>query len=148
MSEIEIKERNIVASKKLVTRLAKAIIITAAFGIFFLIIWSIASPLLTSYPHYLTLFTILVWVTLFFTFATRLTEGTIYKHTLVIGQAFFMILYLIYATNGGFLTFDFADLHFTIELTPLLALVIVPNLLAMAKGILEMLEFTSGVPKE
>ncbi len=85
---------------------------------------------------------------MFFTFTVRATEGTIYKYGFLVGRALFIIVYLIYATNGGVFSLDFADFRFWVEFVPLLALMVFINILDMARSVLQALEFTSETPKE
>ncbi len=149
MSELNVEERNWKATlRKLVPRILKATILTAIMGFFLLAVWMLISTFLTSYPSYLTLFAVFAWATLIFTFAIRATEGTIYKYVFVIARPLFLIIYLIYATNGGILAIDVMKFHFTAEFIPLLALMIFVNFVTVAKGMLEAIEFTSEVPNE
>ncbi|MEM2280704.1 MAG: hypothetical protein QXZ68_01775 [Candidatus Bathyarchaeia archaeon] len=134
--------------RRLGFRIARALLITAAHAVLWLIVWFLTSMLLAAFPDYFRLFSILAGSLLFFTFAITLTEGTIYKHILTIVRAFFMIVYLTYATNSGILTIKLENLAFTIEFMPLLALMIVINLLEVVRGLLQALEFTAQSPKD
>jgi len=134
--------------RKLGLRIARAFLLTAASGIFWLIIWFLASMLLANFPNYQMLFTVLAWGLLFFTFAIALAEGTIYKYLLIIIRAFFLIVYLAYATNNGILTINFENFALTVEFLPLLALMIVINLLDIARGLLQAIEFAAQSPKD
>ena len=143
MSENETKP----AFRKLFRRIAKATLMTVVAGIFWLVLWLLISSFLANFPEYLTRFAVLAWALLFFTFAIKVSEGTIYKYILIIARAFFLIVYVAYATNYGVLTVKI-DFTFTVEFIPLLALMIAINLLAMARGLLQAIEFTSQSPKD
>jgi hypothetical protein len=134
--------------RKLVFRIAKATFITAIVGVVWLILWFFTSMLSTIYPQYSTSFAILAWATLFFTFATTLSEGTIYKYIFIVMRAFFLILYFTYATNFGLLSLKIEGLNLTIEFMPLVALIVLTNLIAMARGMLQAIEFASQSPKD
>jgi hypothetical protein len=144
MSENETKP----AFRKLFRRIAKATLMTVVAGIFWLVLWFLISSFLANFPEYLTRFAVLAWALLFFTFAIKVSEGTIYKYILIIARAFFLIVYVAYTTNCGVLTVKIEDFTFTVEFIPLLALMIVINLLAMARGLLQAIEFTSQSPKD
>lgn len=144
MSEFESKPNR----KNIGLRVARAFLITAASAIFWFILWFLTSMFLASFPNYLTLFSVLAWSLLFFTFTIALAEGTIYKYILRITRAFFLIVYLTYATNSGVLSINFENLAFTVEFIPLLALMITINLLDIAKGLLQVMEFAAQSPKD
>jgi hypothetical protein len=144
MSELEPRP----SRRKLGLRVARAFLLTAASGVFWLVIWFLTSMLLANFPNYQTLFTVLAWGLLFFTFAIALAEGTIYKYLLIIIRAFFLIVYLAYATNSGTLTINFENFTLTVEFVPLLALLIVINLLDIARGLLQAIEFAAQSPKD
>lgn len=144
MSEVELEP----GRRRLGFRVARAFLVTVAHAVFWLILWFLTSMFLAAFPDYSRLFSILVGGLLFFTFAIALAEGTIYKYILAITRAFFLIVYLTYATNSGILTINLGNLAFTVEFVPLLALMIVINLLEIAKGLLQALEFAAQSPKD
>jgi hypothetical protein len=142
----EITERK--GCRRLIPRIAKAALATVAVGVFLFVVWIFLSAVFSGFPGYMTLFAILAWATIFFTFAVKVSEGTIYKFIFIIARALFLIVYIVYATNCGTLTLDFKEFQLTVEFIPLLALMIVIGLLSMAKGILQALEFASQSPKD
>jgi len=129
-------------------RVARAFLVTAGYAVFWLIVWFLTSMFLAGFPNYNRLFSVLAGGLLFFTFAMVLAEGTIYKHILAIVRAFFLIVYLTYATNGGTLTINLENLTFTVEFVPLLALMVVINLLEVARGLLQAIEFAAKSSKD
>jgi len=134
--------------RRLIPRTAKAALTTAVVGAFLFVFWIFVSAVFSSFPEYMALFAIWAWAAIFFTFAVKVCEGTIYKYIFSIAQAFFLIIYIIYATNYGVLTLNFEELRFTVEFVPLLALIIVACLLSLARSILQALEFTSQSPRD
>lgn len=142
------KNENKGVFRRLGLRIAKATLITAVAGVFWLVLWLLISSLLSDFPEYLACFAVLAWALLFFTFTIKVSEGTIYKYILLSARAFFLIVYVAYATNYGVLTVKIEDFTFTVEFIPLLALMIALNLLAMARGLLQAIEFTSQSPKD
>ncbi|MCS7124953.1 MAG: hypothetical protein NZ932_06050 [Candidatus Bathyarchaeota archaeon] len=144
MNELESKRNR----RRVGLKVARAFLITAASAIFWLILWFLTSTFLAGFPNYLTLFTVLAGGFLFFTFTIALAEGTIYKYILMITRAFFLIVYLTHATNGGILTINLENLAFTVEFVPLLALMVFINLLDVARRLLQAIEFASQSPKD
>lgn len=142
------KNENKGVFRRLGLRIAKATLITAVAGVFWLVLWLLISSLLSDFPGYLARFAVLAWALLFFIFTIKVSEGTIYKYILIIARAFFLIVYVAYTTNYGVLTVKIEDFTFTVEFIPLLALMIAINLLAMARGLLQAIEFTSQSPKD
>ncbi|MEM2953497.1 MAG: hypothetical protein QXU21_04395 [Candidatus Bathyarchaeia archaeon] len=134
--------------RKLVLKIAKATVITALTGGVLLILWFFTSIFGKSFPHYSTFFAIFAWAMLFFTFATTLSEGTIYKYILLGIRTFFLIIYIAYATNYGLLSINFEGFTLTIEFIPLLALMIFANLLELAREVLQAIEFSSQSSKD
>ncbi|MEM2103866.1 MAG: hypothetical protein QW717_03140 [Candidatus Bathyarchaeia archaeon] len=129
--------------RELGLRIIKAFLLTVAYGFLWLLLWFLTSSFPAFFPYYSTLFPILAWGLLFFTFAIKMAEGTIYKYVLIILRAFFLIAYLVYATNSGVLTVKVESFVFTFEFLPLLAVMIIVNLLEVARGIIQAIEFAS-----
>jgi len=134
--------------RRFALRVARAFLITAGYAVFWLIVWFLTSMFLARFPNFNRLFSVLAGGLLFFTFAMTLTDGTIYKHILAMVRAFFLIVYLTYATNGGTLTINLENLTFTVEFVPLLALMVVINLLEVARGLLQAIDFAAKSPKD
>jgi hypothetical protein len=134
--------------RRFASRVAKATLVTAGYAIFWLITWLFTSMFLANFPNYHKLFSMTAGSLLFFTFTIALADGTIYKHILVVIRAFFLIAYITYVTNGGVLTVNLENLILTVEFIPLLALIVVANLLDIARGLLQTIEFVSKSPKD
>ncbi|MEM1539499.1 MAG: hypothetical protein QXW82_03225 [Candidatus Bathyarchaeia archaeon] len=139
MSKIETME----ARSKLFSRIAKAVVLTAATGIIWLILWFFTSFFSAIFPQYSELYETFAWAMLFFVFATTLSEGTIYKYILIIIRAFFVMIYMVFATNFGSLSISFEGFIVTVEFMPLIALIVLADLLDVARGLLQAIEFAS-----
>jgi len=135
-------------SQSLFQRTVKATIVTLVVGIVLLFFWVFLSQIFAGYPNFQTFFAVLAVALVFFTFMIRFTDGTIFKYGFLIGRAFFLIIYIVYATSGGVFSMDIESFHFIIEFVPLLALIIVVNLMEIAKGILQAVEFTVEAPMD
>jgi len=134
--------------QKLVFKIAKATLITAATGVVWLALWFLTSIFMTSYPQYSEHFAVMAWVMLFFTFAIIISEETIYKYIFMIIRAFFLIFYIAYATNYGLLYLSFENYTLNIEFIPLLTIMILANLIDVARRLLQAIEFASQSPKD
>lgn len=134
--------------RKLLFRIAKASLITAVTGVVWLILWFFTSPFSESFPEYSTLYGILAWAMLFFTFVTTLSEGTIYKYIFVIVRTFFVMIYVVYAANFGLLSLSFEVFTVTVEFMPLIALTVLADLLDVARSLLQAIEFASQSSKD
>jgi len=82
-----------------------------------------------------------------FAVAIQLSSGTIFQHAFSIAKAIVLILYFIYALDGGILTLSIPTGEITIsilaDLTTFLAILILVNLLALAKSMFETINFLS-----
>ncbi len=154
MSEVEAEaKRN---RRKLVNKIGKAAVVTTIYGVIWFIIWLLLSsflePIFKQFPtlsqQFSILYQVLAYVSLFFTFATRISEGTIYKYILIIIRSIFIIVYIICSTNFGVFTISFEGFNFTVEFIPLLAIMVAINLLSIAGGIIQAIEFVAQTPED
>lgn len=125
------------------SRIVKAAFMTALMGVIWLAIWMFISMLPIDLSAYLHLFQVLVAAMLLFTFATTFWDGTAYKHVFTIIRAFFLIIYVLYASNFGFMTISYEAVKITVNVLPIVGLMVLANLLDAVKSLLQMLEFTS-----
>ncbi|MCS7114424.1 MAG: hypothetical protein RMJ15_04525 [Nitrososphaerota archaeon] len=133
---------------KLFSRIARAVLITAATGVVWLILWLLTSFFSAGFPQYSELFETFAWAMLFFVFVTTLSEGTIYKYVFIIIRAFFVMVYMVYATNFGLLSLSFEGFTITVEFMPLIALIVLADILDVARGLLQAIEFASQSPRD
>lgn len=100
-------------------------------------------------PEYITLFYTFSAVVVFFAIVTELFSGTIFQHVFNIGKALILIVYFIYALNGGIITTAFQILgqqqvvYIFADLKAFLAILIFVNLLGLAKGMFQAINFLS-----
>jgi len=104
MSEAEVETKP--SRRKLIVKVVKAAVITTVYGVIWFVIWLLLSNFLPIFQWFSTLYWILVYASLFFTFAIKISEGTIYKYILVILRSFFIIVYIVYSTNFGVFTIN------------------------------------------
>ena len=147
MAEVRLEQKSLKDFlRKNLPRIAKATVVTVIIGIILLVFWLVVSAILAPFPKYLNLFAVLVWTAIFFTFAIRVTVGTIYKYFFIIARALFLIFFTAYSTDYGVLSLDYMNYHFTVEFIPLLALMIMISILEIVKGTLQIIQFTSDSP--
>lgn len=147
MSEIEVKAKS--NRRKTILRIVKAAVITAIYGVGWLIIWLLLSSFLGPIlQEFSTMYWILAFASLFFTFAIKISEDTIAKFFFTILRSFFIIIYLAYSTNFGVFTINLEGFIFTVEFTPLLAIMVAINFLSIAGGLIQAIEFTARTPED
>ena len=107
-------------------------------------------PFGTLPSEYMTLLYTFSAIVVFFAVVTELLSGTILQHALSIGRALILIVYFIYALNGGILTSTFQIpgqqqvIHIFADLRAFLAMLIFVNLLGFAKSMFQAINFLSG----
>ncbi|MBC7130230.1 hypothetical protein H5T51_03275 [Candidatus Bathyarchaeota archaeon] len=127
----------------ILSRTVKAALATALMGAAWLFIGFITSMMPIDYPSYSTFFEVLVGAMLIFTFATTFCEGTIYKYFFIIIRAFFLTIYIVYASNFGLISLPYGNFNITVEFMPIVGLFVIANLLEAAKGLIQAIEFAS-----
>jgi hypothetical protein len=135
--------------RKFLVKIVKAALVTAIYGVVWFVVWLLASSFLGDlFQLFSTLFWILVCASLFFTFAIKISESTIYKYIFIMLRSFFLIVYIAYSTNFGVLTVNFEGFTFTVEFIPLLAIMVAINLLSIARGLIQAIEFSAQSPED
>jgi hypothetical protein len=141
-------------ARKLLPRIAKAaikgIIYFALFYILPIFLVSqlsqFAPQLFAQYEHTVTVFAAIL---IFFVVASELTSGSIYQHALNIGKALILILFFVFALNGGILKLDIdiagtQRVSLVANLTIFLLMLIAVDLLGLAKSVLQAVNFLSA----
>jgi len=145
MNEVEAKS----SRRKFLVKIVKVALVTAIYGVVWFLIWLLLSSFLGNFfLQFSALYWILVCASLFFTFAIRISENTIYKYVFIILRSFFLIVYIAYSTNFGVLSMDYAGFTFTVEFIPLLAIMVAINLLSIARGLIQAIEFSAQSPED
>lgn len=147
MSEVKTQAKS--ACRKTLIKIAKAAAITVIYGFVWLTIWFLLSNFLGPiFQQFSTLYWILAYASLFFTFAIKISEDTIYQYILIILRSFFIIIYIAYSTNFGVFGMNFEGFTFTVEFIPLLAVMVAINLLSIARGLIQAIEFAAQTPED
>jgi len=141
-----VEERN---KKGLMRRLIPNVLKAALWGtITFLFVYFL--PMLL-YPmellpiEFSQLFYVFVGITVFFTVITKLFSGTILEHAFSMTRALVMIIYLIAVFHGGIIRLTMpmeeAPVNLAADLTAILAILTLVNLLGIAKSMFQITEF-------
>jgi len=92
-----------------------------------------------------TLFNVFVAIAVFFAVAIQLFSGTIFQHVLSVAKALTLIIYFIYAFEGGIITLTppigEATFKIVADLRVFLAMLILIYLLGLAKSIIQAIDF-------
>ena len=99
------------------------------------------------FSRYENLVYIFAGIMICFAVAIQLLSGTVFKHVFSIAKAITVMTYLIFALDGGLLALDLpiegTVISIEANLTAFLIILILVNLLALAKNMLEMISFLS-----
>lgn len=100
----------------------------------------LAPEIFSTYEQLLPVF---VAIVLFFVVASELTSGTIFQHAFNIGKALVLMLFIVYALQGGVISIDMMNFHLVADLKVYLAMLLTIDLLGLAKGVLQAINFLS-----
>ncbi len=139
--------------RKMMPRVAKATIKGLLFLLFFYVIpmfflsqvAGFAPQLSEDFQQRVAVFAA---IAIFFAVATELTSGTIYQHALNIGRALILVVYFVIALEGGIVKMDLdiiegQQVSIMADLRTYLMILISIDLLGLAKGVLQMVNFLS-----
>lgn len=108
---------------------------------------SLPSEFGSFFSKYENLVYVFAAIMICFAVAIQLSSGTIFQHAFSIAKAIILILYFIYALEGGILTLSMSlggiMVNIMANLTAFLAILISVNLLALAKSMFEAINFLS-----
>jgi len=97
-----------------------------------------APGLFSSLTGLVNLFVIVI---VFFVVASELTSGTIFQHAFNVGKAIILIVFFVLALGGGVVTLDVERIHLFADLRVVLGMLIVIDLLSLAKSVLQAVNF-------
>ena len=108
---------------------------------------SLPSEFGSYFSRYENLFYIFAAIIICFAVVNQLSSGTIFQHGFSVAKVIVLIIYLIYALEGGILTLSMSlggnMVNIAANLTAFLAILISVNLLALAKSMFEAINFLS-----
>jgi hypothetical protein len=129
-------------------RIAKAVIKGLLWFIFLYVVpmfiisglSELAPEIFSSYEQLLPVF---VAIVLFFVVASELASGTIFQHAFNIGKALILMIFIVYALQGGIISIDIMNIHLLADLRIYLAMLLTIDLLGLAKSVLQAINFLS-----
>ena len=132
---------------KIAPRISKAVV--KGF-LWFLILYMIPMFILSAsgipvdlFPDYTRFLGVFAGITVFFVVAAELFSKTVFQHVFNMAKALVLIVFSVYALNGGFVTVNFVTLHIMVDLRVYLAMLLTINFLGLTKGALQTLNFLS-----
>ena len=103
-------------------------------------LYEMAPEIFSSYGQLLDVF---VAIILFFVVASELTSGTIFQHAFNIGKALVLMIFIVYALQGGIISLDIQSIRVLADLRIYLVMLLSIDFLGLAKSILQAINFLS-----
>ncbi|NIR87553.1 hypothetical protein GWO13_08370 [Candidatus Bathyarchaeota archaeon] len=131
--------------EKLILRVLKAALWGALTYVFVYYLPNLIYPMDLLPLGYSQFFYLFVGIVVFFAVVTKLFSGTIFEHAFSIARALIMIIYFIAVFNGGIISLTMsmeeAAVNLVINLKAFLAILILVNLLGIAKSMFKVTKF-------
>jgi len=142
MVEEEIRKR---LMKKLIPRVLKATLWGTLTFVFVYYLPTLIYPMELLPLEYSQLFYLFVGITVFFAVVTKLFSGTILEYAFSIARALIVIIYFIAVFNGGIISLTMpmegVAVNLVADLKAFLAILILINLLGVAKSMFQVTKF-------
>jgi len=134
--------------RKMLPRIVKAVVKGLLWFVFLYVVpmfiisslYEMAPEIFSSYGQLLQVF---VAIILFFVVASELTSGTIFQHAFNIGKALVLMIFIVYALQGGIISLDIQSIRVLADLRIYLAMLLSIDFLGLAKSILQAINFLS-----
>jgi uncharacterized ion transporter superfamily protein YfcC len=110
------------------------------YGIYFILSMFLA-PISEIVPSFQQIIETFVIVYIFLMIIGELTSGTIFHHFFNAAKALFVILYLIFALNGGIVGITVQNVNLIVDLRLFLVVAMLLGLLGFAKSVLQAINF-------
>jgi len=110
------------------------------YGIYFVLSMFLA-PVSEIIPGFQQMIEVFVMVYIFLMIIGELTAGTIVHHFFIGAKALFVILYLIFALNGGIVGITVQNVNLIVDLRLFLVVAMLLGLLGFAKSVLQAINF-------
>ena len=128
--------------KKILPRVVKAVLSGIIIYLAFYFLSSlIPEVLFLGYEQLIFVFTMILIV---FAVLHELSAGTILQYAFSFAKALLLIIYFVYALNGGIITATIGNMHFTVDIRVFLAMLVFVNVLGLTKSVFEAINFLSG----
>ena len=109
---------------------------------------TLISPIKPFFPWYEPLTNIFAAVFIFFLVAGVFSSGTIFQYVFGVARTLVLMLFFICVLNGGIITltmpFGGASVNIMLDVTVVLAMLVLICLLGIAKNVVQAVDFVSG----
>jgi len=105
---------------------------------------TLASPIKPFFPWYEPLTNIFTVVFIFFLVAGVFASGTVFQYVFGVARMLVLMVFLIYVLNGGIITLTVEGTSIMLDITVVLAMLVLVCLLGIAKNVVQAIDFVSG----
>ena len=109
---------------------------------------TLISPIKPFFPWYEPLTNIFAAVFIFFLVVGVFSSGTVFQYVFGVARMLALMIFFIYVLNGGIITLtvpiEEASVNIMLDVTVVLAMIILVCLLGIAKNVVQAIDFVSG----
>jgi len=142
------KEQTKTFARKFVPRIFKAILLVVITYLPLYFISAFIAPLQSFFPWYAPITNTFTVVFIILLVGGVFTSGTIYQYVFGVVRALVVMLFFIYALNGGIVTpvvpIEGAAINIMVDLRVILAMLVLVCLLGIGKNVIQALHFVSA----
>lgn len=129
-------------SNEILRRVVKAVLSGIIIYVaFYFLSFLIPEVVVLGYEQLAFMFTMILIV---FTVLHVLSAGTVLQFAFGFVRSLLLIVYFIYALNGGIVTATLGIMRVTVDIRVFLAMLVFVNVLGLAKSMFEAINFSSG----
>jgi len=134
--------------KKIVPRIFKAALLAVIAYIPMYFLSALTRPFESFFPWYGPLTSVFTALFIIFLFVGTLFSGTIFQYVFGVARTLVLMLFFIYVLNSGIITLtvptEGATANIMIDLTVVLAMLVLVCLLGIAKNVVQAIDFVVG----
>jgi len=130
--------------RKILPRASKAafLAVITYLPMYFLSI--VISPIKPFFPWYEPLTNRFAAVFIFFLVASVFSSGTVFQYVFGVARMLASMIFFIYVLNGGIITLTVEGTSIMLDVTVVLAMLVLVCLLGIAKNVVQAIDFVSG----
>jgi hypothetical protein len=129
--------------RKAIFTVAKTAIKTALVCVLYVIVSRLLEPVSTFIPNLQQMIQTFVIVYVVLMIISNLTSGTVFQHVFGAARCCFVMAYLIISSNSGIFDYTFGNLSLMVDLRLFLIIVMLLEILGMAKSVIQAIDFVS-----
>ncbi len=134
--------------RKIVPRILKAAVLVVITYLPLYFISALVRPLQSFFPWYEPLTNIFAAVFIFFLVAGVFSSGTVFQYVFGVARTLVLMIFFICVLNGGIITLalpvEGATVNIMLDLTVVLAMLVLVCLLGIGKNVVQAIDFMSG----